>query len=72
MTIEKEIPSVYLSTSEGRWRVIYQGLPVCADKKTPTEALAAAKHQRVIVASIAWNGDRGEWVHLDTIDELTT
>jgi hypothetical protein len=68
--IERETPPAYLSTSEGRWRVISQGLPVCADKKTPAEALTAAKHQRVIVAPVAWNGDRAEWVHLDTIEEL--
>jgi len=70
--IERETPPAYLSISEGRYRVISQGLPICADKPTPAEALTAAKHQRVIVAPVAWNGDRAEWVHLDTIEELTT
>jgi len=68
--IERETPPAYLSTSEGHWRVISQGLPVCADKKTPAEALTAAQNLRVIVAPVAWNGDRAEWVHLDTIEEL--
>jgi hypothetical protein len=67
---EEATPPAYLSISEGRYRIISQGLPVCADKKTPAEALTAAKHQRVIVAPVAWNGDRGEWVSLDTIEEL--
>jgi hypothetical protein len=70
--IERETPPAYLSISEGRYRVISQGMPICADKPTPAEALTAAKHQRVIVAPVAWNGDRAEWVHLDTIEELTT
>jgi hypothetical protein len=68
--IERETPPAYLSTSEGHWRVISQGLPVCADKKTPAEALTAAQNLRVIVAPVAWNGDRAQWVHLDTIEEL--
>lgn len=68
--IERETPPAYLSISEGRYRVISQGLPICADKPTPAEALTAAKHQRVIVAPVAWNGDRAEWVHLDTIEEV--
>ena len=67
---EEATPPAFLSISEGRYRVISQGMPVCADKKTPAEALTAAKHQRVIVAPVAWNGDRAEWVHLDTIEEL--
>ena len=68
--IERETPPAYLSISEGRYRVISQGMPICADKATPAEALTAAQNLRVIVAPVAWNGDRGEWVSLDTIEEL--
>jgi len=68
--IERETPPAYLSISEGRYRVISQGVPICADKPTPAEALTAAQHLRVSVAPVAWNGDRAEWVHLDTIEEL--
>jgi predicted amidohydrolase len=68
--IERETPPAYLSTSEGHWRVISQGMPICADKATPAEALTAAQNLRVIVAPVAWNGDRAEWVSLDTIEEL--
>jgi predicted amidohydrolase len=67
---EEATPPAFLSISEGRYRVISQGMPICADKPTPAEALTAAKHQRVIVAPVAWNGDRAQWVHLDTIEEL--
>jgi hypothetical protein len=67
---EEATPPAYLSTSEGRWRVISHGLPLCADKATPAEALTAAQNLRVIVAPVAWNGDRAEWVSLDTIEEL--
>jgi predicted amidohydrolase len=67
---EEATPPAYLSISEGRYRVISQGMPVCADKATPAEALTAAQNLRVIVAPVAWNGDRAEWVRLDTIEEL--
>ena len=60
----------YLSFSGGLWRVVVQALPVCADKATPAEALAAARQLAVELAPAAWNGDRGEWVWLETIAEL--
>jgi ribosome-interacting GTPase 1 len=67
---EEATPPAFLSISEGRYRVISQGMPICADKDTPAEALTAAKHQRVILAPVAWNGDRAQWVGLGTIEEL--
>jgi len=67
---EEATPPAYLSISEGRYRVISQGMPICADKAPPAEALTAAQNLRVIVAPVAWNGDRAEWVRLDTIEEL--
>jgi predicted amidohydrolase len=67
---EEATPPAYLSISEGRYRFISQGMPICADKATPAEALTAAQNLRVIVAPVAWNGDRAQWVHLDTIEEL--
>lgn len=61
-------PNKYLSYSEGRYRVIYQGLPVSNDKATSREALRAAASVYVLVdqAEPVWNGDRGEWVGADT------
>ena len=67
---EEATPPAFLSISEGRYRVISQGMPICADNLTPREALKAAQDLRVIVAPVAWNYDRAEWVHLDTIEEL--
>ncbi len=63
-------PDVYLSTSEHKWRIIYQGLPICNDKATPFEAMRAADQCHVEVAPVAWNGDRSEWVWVSTIDGL--
>jgi len=60
----------YLSTSGGRWRVISQALPVSDDKATPAAALAAARQLGLELEAAAWNGDRGEWVWLETIAEL--
>lgn len=60
----------YLSTSDGKWRVISQAMPICADKNTPQEAIAAANTMRLVIEAAAWNGDRGEWVWLETIEEL--
>ena len=60
----------YLSTSHGKWRVISQAMPICADKDTPMEALAAAETMRLVIDPAAWNGDRGYWVLLETIEEL--
>jgi hypothetical protein len=67
---EEATPPAYLSTSEGRWRVISHGLPLCADKATPAEAMAAAQQHRITLAPVAWNGDRAQWVHLETIEEV--
>lgn len=60
----------YLSFSAGRWRVISQTLPICDDKATPAAALAAARQLGLELEAAAWNGDRGEWVWLETIAEL--
>ena len=60
-------PSVYLSASEGRYRVIQQGMPISRDMATPEEALSAASRFRLTVADRAWDGDRGEWVPLSTV-----
>jgi hypothetical protein len=58
----------YLSFSEGRYRVIVQGMPICKDGDK-TFALRAAESLRVKLQSEAWNGDRGEWVHADTLED---
>ena len=54
-------PPAYLSRSEGKYRVIAQGLPLCADKATAAEATAAAHAQRVKLAPVYWDGDSAAW-----------
>lgn len=54
-------PSLYLSVSSGRWRVIHRGSSVCADGD---EATARAVFRRYRVAGMAaplWNGDEARW-----------
>ena len=51
----------YLSYSSNKWRVIYQGLPICADKATRTEAEAAAAQMRVKLSPQVWHGDIGKY-----------
>lgn len=58
----------YLSFSGGAYRVIVQGLPICKDGPM-ADALRAAESLRVKLQDAAWNGDRGEWVTLSTIED---
>ena len=59
-------PDVYLSFSEGKYRVIDHGVPISADKATSDEALAVAKHYNLAVSNMMWNGDIGQWAPLWT------
>ena len=60
----------YISFGLGEFSVVVQGMPVCNNKQTLAEAKRAAEFMRVELHSEAWNGERGEWVHLQTIEEL--
>jgi len=60
-------PPAYLSRSEGKYRVIAQGLPLCADKATAAEATAAATAQRVKLAPVYWDGDSAEWKPIEGV-----
>lgn len=53
----------YLSFSEGRYRIIVQGMPVCADT-TLHHALMCAKQFRVTLRNLMWDGDQGLWVSM--------
>lgn len=59
----------FVSFSEGKYRIIVQGMPICADKSSLPDALRAAAQMKVTVDEVAWNGDRGEWVTLSTMEE---
>lgn len=52
-------PAVYLSGSGNRWRVICQGLPLSADKTTPTEALEVARKMKIQPSAYYWNEEEG-------------
>lgn len=55
-------PRCYLSTSRGLWRVIWQELPICADKPTAADALAAAKQLKITAdPDFFWNGENGQF-----------
>ena len=58
----------YLSFSEGKYRVIIDGLPICNDKDTLLAAIRAADSMKVVLHSLAWSGDKGEWVPLVTVE----
>jgi hypothetical protein len=62
----------YLSHSERGWILIHQGSPLCDYKATKKEALAVAAHYKITLPAVTWNGDRGQWVSTDTIEEPTT
>jgi hypothetical protein len=53
-------PPCYLSTSDGMWRTVVSGLPICADTPFRSRAEAAATQMRVVPTAI-WNGDTGKW-----------
>lgn len=59
----------HLSFSDGHYRIVHMGVPVCADKNSLAEALRVADQFRLELLSVAWNGDLGKWVHLDTVEE---
>ena len=61
-------PKAYLSFSNGKYRIINQGLPVNADCGFKHDAISFAVRIKLKLADVAWNGDRGEWVHLHTIE----
>ena len=64
---EQAPPPTYLSFSEGLWRVIHKCSPVCSDKRTAAEAMAAAKAQGVIVAPLFWDGGNAQWLPIEGI-----
>ena len=58
----------YLSFSGNAYRIIVEGLPVCNDKATLLEALKAADSMHIVLHSLSWCGDKGDWVPLVTVE----
>jgi hypothetical protein len=61
----------HLSFSQNGWILIHQGSPLCDYKKTFEDILKVATFYRVTLPEVTWNGDRGEWVTTNTIEEVT-
>ena len=57
-------PKNYLSASDGTFRIISQGMPLCSNKSTVREALAVAEQFKIKLSAWAWNGDCGEFIPL--------
>lgn len=54
-------PKTYLSTSEGLWRVIVDGQPLCRDTDEANARACAARYKIDISHGRVWNGDKGDW-----------
>lgn len=61
----------HLSFSENGWILIHQGSPLCDYKKTLGEVMQAAAYYKIKLPEVTWNGDRGDWVITNTIEEVT-
>jgi hypothetical protein len=61
----------HLSFSQNGWILIHQGSPLCDYKKTFEDVLKVVTFYRVTLPDVTWNGDRGEWVTTNTIEEVT-
>jgi hypothetical protein len=70
MTDQQQDHAAYLSFSERGWILIYQGSPLCDYKNTYSETMQVVAHYRIALPDVAWNGDRGEWVCTNTIEEI--
>jgi hypothetical protein len=68
---EIETPKLYLSTSEGKWRCIYQGMPCCKDFDTvdnPFKVYHMTREQLHWDHTNdipLWNGDLGKFQIMD-------
>jgi hypothetical protein len=60
----------HLSYSERGWILIHQGLPLCDYKKTKAEVLKVVDFYKITLPDCTWNGDRGEFVVTETIEEI--
>jgi len=49
--------------------LINQGSPLCDYKKTKAEVMQVVQFFKITLPDCTWNGDRGEFVVTDTIEE---
>jgi hypothetical protein len=60
----------HLSFSSNGWILIHQGSPVCDYKQTYSAVLKVAAFYHITLPDVTWNGDRAEWIHTHTIEEI--
>jgi hypothetical protein len=52
--------TTYLSTTNGMWNLIHQGMPLCADTPRREKAEAVAQQYKLKPTAI-WNGNAGKF-----------
>ena len=60
----------HLSFSVRGWSLMYQGSPLCDYKTNYGDAMKVVSHYKITLPDVTWNGDRGEWVFTNTIEEV--
>jgi len=47
----------YLSNTNGMWRLIWKGIPLCADTPDRARAEAVAIKYKIKLPAVVWNGE---------------
>jgi hypothetical protein len=63
-------PEVYLSGSNEKWTIIYQGSPLCDYKKTAHEALAVAKEFKLQPHTFYWDSTELAFLARSDVDHF--
>jgi len=61
---------ITLSISEYGLILLYNGSPLCDYKKTLSEIQKVADFFKLKLPTVAYNGNRAEWVNTNTIEDL--
>jgi hypothetical protein len=54
--------TTYYSRSNGKWRLIHQGMPLCPDRDTLDECKPVAAQYNVTPSASLWDGDVGAFI----------
>jgi len=61
---------ITLSVSENGLILLYQGSPLCDYKKSLADIKKVADFFKLKLPTIAYNGDRSQWVDINTIEDI--
>jgi hypothetical protein len=61
---------IILSVSEDGLILLYQGSPLCDYKKSLADIKKVADFFKLKLPTIAYNGNRAEWVDINTIEDI--